>query len=354
MRDAPGVLLILLLPCLASCQSANLWAEPVQKLEDAWTLNLYVENDLFGDTDRNYTSGVRLSWVSPDLSSFRYDPSVPPVINRINDRIDRLLGPEKGLNRNVVISLGQLIYTPADSAASALIDDDRPYAGYLYLGFGYHGRTDDNLDSLEVSLGIVGPSALGEQAQDSIHSIRDIDKFHGWDNQLRDEPTLQLVYETKKRMLKQLLPLGLEHDFIGHAGAALGNVGTYVNAGGEYRLGWDLPEDFGTSAVRPAGDNSAPGKGDLRLRRGSKLIYGLHGFVSADTRLVAYDIFLDGNTWKESHSIDKKYLVAELSAGLSFLISNWKISYAQVFRTREFRGQPHHHEYGSLSLSYTW
>ncbi|MAS41337.1 MAG: hypothetical protein CMK33_06440 [Porticoccaceae bacterium] len=80
---------------------------------------------------------------------------------------------------------------------------------------------------------------------------------------------------------------------------------------------------------------------------------GVHAFLAIDTRLVARDIFLDGNTFKDSHSVDSKPLVADAYAGVSFLAGRWKISYAQVFRTREFDGQPHHHEYGSLSLSYS-
>ncbi len=138
------------------------------------------------------------------------------------------------------------------------------------------------------------------------------------------------------------------------AGGALGNVGVYLNAGAEYRFGLDLPEDFGTSAVRPGGDNSAPGRGDIRLRHSDKLIYGLHGFVSVDARAVAHDIFLDGNTWKDSHSVDREPLVADVAIGASVLVGEWKISYAHVFRTRGFKGQEQSHEYGSVSLSYTW
>jgi len=328
-------------------------SQPIQA-EDAWTSNLYVENDLFGDTDQNYTNGIRLSWVSPNLDSFRDDPDVPDLINRVNDRLDRLLDFKDSLTRNVVISFGQLMYTPEDKEATELLRDQRPYAGYLYLGFGYHSRTENRLDSVEVNFGVVGPSALGKEAQDFIHDLRDIDKFQGWDNQLRDEPTLQLVYENKLRLFKHAFPMGIEHDFISHAGAALGSVAIHLNAGGEYRIGWDLPEDFGTSAVRPGGDNSAPGRGDVRLRDSDKVLYGLHGFISLDGRVVGRDIFLDGNTWKNSHRVDKEDFVADLSVGISFLVHRWKVSYGQVFRTREFRGQPHSHQYGSLSLSYTW
>ena len=327
---------------------------PAAPIERPWTTNFYLENDLFGTTDQNYTNGIRLSFVSPNLSSYRDDPAVPALVNRINERLDKLLDFRDGLTRNLVVSLGQLMYTPGDPEPRELIVDDRPYAGYLYLGFGFHARTADRLDSVEVNLGVVGPAALGEEAQDAIHGLRDIDKFNGWDNQLRNEPTLQLVYENKLRLFDQPLPGGLQHDFISHAGAALGNVASYLNVGGEYRLGWDLPEDFGTSAIRPAGDNSAPGAGDIRLYPSDKWLHGLHGFVSVDGRAVANDIFLDGNSWPDSHSVDKEHLVADVAVGVSFLVRQWKISYSQVFRSREFKGQARHHEYGSLSLSYTW
>jgi hypothetical protein len=321
---------------------------------DPWTLNLYLDNDLFSNTDQDYSNGIRLSWVSPNLSSYRDDPAIPAVINRVNRRFDKLLGLKSGQTRNIVISLGQQIYTPEDREARKLLVDQRPYAGYLYLGMGYHARAQNRLDSVEVNLGVVGPASLGEQSQDAIHQLRGFDKFNGWDNQLRNEPTLQLVYEQKRRLFRHGLPGGLEHDFIAHGGAALGNVGSYINAGGEYRIGLELPHDFGTSAVRPGGDNSAPGAGDLRLSRSNKLLYGLHSFIAFDGKAVGNDIFIDGNTWKSSHSLDKEYFVAEVSAGVSLVIDRWKLSYSQVVRTREFRGQPHHHEYGSISISYTW
>ncbi len=331
--------------------------------DEPWTVNAYFENDLFSETDQNYTNGIRLSWVSPDISSYETDPRLPNWVREVNDKLDFFHDSNKGLARNLVISVGQLMYTPSSIDAEELLEDERPYAGYLYMGFAYHTRSDSQLDTVEVNLGMVGPEAQGEQTQDLIHKIRAFDKFQGWDNQLKNEPALQLVYEHKRRLFKDLLlPQGLfasgklstvEQDFIAHGGVSLGNVATYVNFGGEYRIGY-LPDDFGTSAVRPGGDNSAPGRGDPRRRRGNFPIFGLHGFVALDTRLVVRDIFLDGNTFRDSHSVDKEPVVADISTGVSFLTGHWKVSYAYVVRTREFQKQPHHHQYGSLSLSYSW
>jgi lipid A 3-O-deacylase len=42
-----------------------------------WVVNIYFENDLFGETDQSYTNGIRFSWTSPDLSSYETDKTLP-------------------------------------------------------------------------------------------------------------------------------------------------------------------------------------------------------------------------------------------------------------------------------------
>lgn len=327
---------------------------PALATDAPWTASLYFENDLFGETDQNYTNGIRMSWISPDTTSFENDPDFPDWLRTFNHRLRYFHDDGDDLEHNLVLSLGQLMYTPSDTETRAPVPDQRPYAGYLYAGIAYHTRDEKALDVVELNLGIVGPSAQGEAAQDAIHDLRGFEKYNGWDNQLKDEPALLLVYEHKQRLFRRPLRGNLAHDFIAHAGLALGNVATYANVGGEYRVGWDLPDDFGTSAVRPGGDNSAPGKNGPRRRHRARPIYGLHVFVSVDARVVARDIFLDGNTYKSSLDVDKEHEVADISAGISFLSGRWKVSYASVIRTREFKQQPHHHKYGSLSLSYSF
>lgn len=317
-----------------------------------WTVNAYFENDLFNETDQNYTNGIRLSWISPDTTSYQNDPAFPSWLRAANRRLRLLHSNDPATEHNLVVSLGQLMFTPDNTRATAPLPDQRPYAGYLYSGIAYHTRSNLRLDVMEIDLGIVGPSARAHEAQNFIHHLRGFDTYNGWDNQLHDEPTVQLLYEQKRRLLQTNWRGGFGHDFIGHAGASLGNVATYLNFGGEYRIGWDLPDDFGTSAVRAGGDNSAPGRDGLRRRSGPRF-YGLHAFLALDARLVARDMFLDGNTLRGSASVDKKAAVADLAAGASFIAGRWKISYARVLRTREFDGQPHPHRYGSISLSYS-
>ncbi|NVK40036.1 MAG: lipid A deacylase LpxR family protein [Oceanospirillaceae bacterium] len=318
-----------------------------------WTYNFYLENDLFSETDRHYTNGIRFSAVSPDIDNYLYDPRLPRWVRRVNDWFEPLYPvPESRtdeVHRNIVLTAGQLIFTPEDIDRTTLDPDDRPYAAWLYGGVGYHAKTREKLNSVELNFGVVGPAALGQEAQDFIHELRGFDKFQGWDHQLKNEPGLQLVYEHKRR-IRELPPgTGWGADLIWHDGGSLGNVATYLNAGAELRAGWRLPDDFGTSALRPGGDNSAPGRGDPRMHGG----LGIHGFLSLDGRWVLRNIFLDGNTWRDSHSVDKEPLVGEAAYGISAVYKRWKVSFAQVHRSREFEGQPKSNSYGSLSVSYS-
>lgn len=314
-------------------------------------LSLYVENDLFFHTDRNYTSGVKLAWVSPDLDSYDRDACLPDWVKPMNERVRNMFGFSSigAHERNMVITLGQEIYTPGDRARRDLILDDRPYAGWLHLGLGYNERRRpadsgiERLDSLEVNLGVVGPLALARFSQNLIHDLRGFERWDGWANQLRNEPGVQVIAERKFKGLYERRKV----DAIGHYGVSLGNVATHLNAGMEVRFGTDIPDDFGSSPVRPAGNNSAPGvyRRDVSGRR------GIHAFAAFDLRAVARNIFLDGNSFRSSHSVTKEPLVADIALGVAAFAGAWKFSFGRVIRSKEFAGQTSRHAYGSFTLS---
>jgi len=134
-----------------------------KKAKDTQTFSFYLENDTFADTDREYTSGVRLTLISPDLTGYRENPRLPewsyPVIEKLP------FVNEPGFQHAVSFSIGQNIYTPEDLERSDLIQDDRPYAGITYLAIGFHSKNNHRMDSLELDLGIVGPHSYAEQCQ---------------------------------------------------------------------------------------------------------------------------------------------------------------------------------------------
>ncbi|MBW1821694.1 MAG: lipid A deacylase LpxR family protein [Deltaproteobacteria bacterium] len=326
-------------------------SEQCEAAENRRTFSFYFENDLFADTDRHYTNGIKLSWISDDLTGYAKSDSLPewslPIISRLP------FINEQGLQRNVGLSIGQNMYTPRDIVSEDLLEDDRPYAGWTYFGLGLHSKNERHLDSMEIQLGIVGPESFGEQTQKFVHELRGSQSPNGWDNQLKNEPGLAVVYERKWRFLYSGIVGKYGLDLIPHLGGALGNVYTYANAGMEARIGWNIPRDFGTSLIRPAGESNAPlNEQDPRLSRDQD--FSLYVFAMADGRGVLRNIFLDGNTFTDSHSVDKKYFVADVGVGVGLIIHSFKLSYTHVFRTKEFKGQKGDQVFGSITLAFTY
>ena len=338
--------------CLVTTNANAAGTEPEN---DSWTFSLQFENDLFGDTDQNYTNGIKLSLVSSDLTRFRdadrFQPWIVWWANHLPFVNDDLHNDQ--IQRNIAFSIGQKIFTPQNIQETTLINNDRPYGGWLYFGTGFHTKTPKRLDTLELQLGVVGSYSLAEDAQNFVHKLRDILSAKGWDNQLDNEPAFAVIYEQKRRFRPDNFHKKWGYDVIGHAGGAVGTVYTYGNVGAEARIGWNIPADFGTSLIRPGGDTNAPiDSSDTRLSY--RHDFSVHAFAAVTGRVVLRDIFLDGNTFSNSHDVEKKYLVGDLIVGASAIINGIKFSYAQVFRTKEFVGQADSHNFGSISISFTF
>ncbi|MHB8829200.1 MAG: lipid A deacylase LpxR family protein [Syntrophales bacterium] len=317
------------------------------------TLTLCVENDLFSldDYDRYYTSGTKISWISRDVSDYGEIVKAPSWMQRLLEWMPFVNDP--GEQRSVSLSLAQDIYTPDDKWRSALMPNDRPYAGLAYLGMGLHSKNESQMDTLEFDIGIVGRHSYAEDFQKEIHIlIKDVDP-KGWSNQLHDEPLVNIYGERRWKALKSATFREVGFDFIPHAGMAAGNAYTGINLGGQLRFGWNIPNNFGTFMIRPGTDGNVSGDDDRSFARRFPR-FGIHLFLAVDGKFVARNIALDGNTFRDSHSIDKKPFVADLVGGIGMNIRRFKFAYSYVYRTKEFDTQKKEQQFGSISLSFAF
>lgn len=310
--------------CLASPTLA--WAERA-------TYSLLIENDSFTGTDQHYTNGLRLSYLSAG-------DAVPGYIRRFAQAVP-FVRPNAVLRAGYAV--GHNIYTPNDIASTAPVPHERPYAGYLYAGFAVVAEADNILDTWELDLGVVGPAALGEQVQNDFHRLIGVPVARGWAHQLKDEPTVALTHERKWRHLWRHPRSGLGTDVTPHLGIGLGNVASYLNGGLTLRVGEGLDRDFGPPRIRP----SLPGSGFFRDPDG----IAWYLYAGVDGRLVANNIFLDGNSFRDSPSVDKKARVGDLQVGLVVTFSQVRLAYTHVFRSREFVGQVEGDHFGAVSVS---
>lgn len=316
------------------------------------TFTLYMENDLFYNTDRQYTNGIKLSWISPDLSDYRDNPTIPAWSYPLIERLPFINEP--GYQRSVSFSVGQNMYTPEEIERSDLIKEDRPYAGITYLALGFHSKNSRRMDTLEFDAGLVGRHSYAEDCQKFVHESIDSADPKGWKYQLHDEPIFNIFFERKWRSVALRWKNGLGFDCIPHIGSGIGNAFIGANAGGEIRCGWNLPNDFGTYIIRPGSDSNAPvDNTDPRFFHFPHRV-GIHFFIAADGAAVAHNLLLDGNTFRDSHSVDKEPFVACITGGIGCIVNRFKITYSHVYLTKEFTTQEKEQQYGTVSLSYTF
>lgn len=298
------------------------------------TFTFTYENDLLAGTDRYYTSGFQLAWRSSS-----YDP--PAWLAGLTQ--GGILFPEGGTPR-WGLAFGQNIFTPADTARRNPDPLDRPYAGWLYGAINLTSYTRTEYGSVELQLGVVGPSALGEQTQNNVHDFLNIDRAYGWDFQLKDEPGVNLILTRQWRFSSEPLWQDVAVGIVPTLVASLGNVQTYAAAGLMLRFGNELEADFGPPRMRPSVAGSAFYQPDGR--------WGWYAFAGVEGRAVAQDIFLDGNTWRDSRSVDKEVLVGDATAGIAIIMPFARLTIAYTARSREFDTQRNTAQYGSASLSF--
>ncbi len=325
------------------------WEAPAQASSDDPDLerivNFQLENDLFGGgTDRHYTHGSRISvFSSEEPTKFEED-----FKNDLDSYIPKELWPE---SKRIGFILGQNMFTPEDISRSDLIEDDQPYAGWLYLGalvVTENSSGDKSyLNTLEINIGMIGPAAQAEVIQTEVHRIKGIPLPNGWEHQLENEPGFVLYYEHKRNFRTEADVSGVKADIMPSAGFALGNVYTYGTLGALVRIGNNLQGDYGPPLIRPG----LSGSGFFKRQKG----FNWYLFAGVQCRAMGRNIFLDGNSFQKSHSVSKKILVGDLQVG--FMVTfyeRYRLGFTNVYRTKEFKGQREGDEFGSINLSIRW
>lgn len=292
------------------------------------------ENDIVSGADRDYTNGVRLDYISPknDLTLFGA---------AARENLGWLSGADAWYE---TFAVGQNIYTPSDITDPNPPPGERPYSGFLYGSYGLVADRGDQLDTIAIDIGVVGPPSLAEPTQKFVHELINSDKPMGWDNQLETEPAFRVIYERKYRYNYDFdLPvIDLGVDAAPHFNVALGTIDTSVGVGGTVRIGQDLGDDYGPPRVRPA--VSSPG---FFVNQDG---FSWYLFAGAEARFVGRNLFLEGNTFGQQDGVTINRVVADLQVGAALQVGAVELSYTHVLRTEEFKAQDRMAEFGSLNI----
>jgi lipid A 3-O-deacylase len=335
---------------LASLPAQKAISTPLLPATSQVVLGVVEENATFSPNgnDRHYTEGLKLSFTSGPLgeNSIWSAPSRWLANNLfLFDRRTREVD-----NRLEWTVVGQSFFTPEDHRISDPSLSDRPYAGWLYTGLDLiQDYNAQQLTSLEILAGVVGPWALGEQVQNNVHRFFNQQPAKGWDHQLTNEFGFAISWERKWRFNHEL---GNEYswEIIPDAGITAGNVFTFGEAGLLFRWGRGLKADWGPEMIRPGYSGTSYFSGDR-----AKVRLGWDFYIGTQGRVVARNIFLDGNTFADSRSVDKEPVVADLLLGVElFTVEGLRLGFSLVARTPEFRQQRGMDNFGSINAKYSF
>lgn len=330
---------------LAASLAPLLGMTATARADDSHRITILEENDsIYFNSDKHYTQGIRASDLGPALAPkdgwnrpFDWVGNVAPIFQ----------GGGVDTQRRYAVFLGQSIFTPKNLTLRPPDPTDRPYGGWLYVGTSLLQETHRNmLENLELDAGVVGPGAFGKQVQNDFHQLIGDAQAKGWSNQIQNEPGVTLTYERLWRL--PLVSLGgISSDFVPQLGATVGNVFTYGEVGALFRVGHNLQADYGPVRIRPA--LSGTDYFDASHLEGH---YGYYWYIGAQGRAVGRNMFLDGNTFRQSPHVQKRILVADYLTGVTvFGGQAWRLDFSMARRTREFIGQKSSDVLGTAALS---
>lgn len=270
-------------------------AEEKAPAQDKARWYLQVDNDVILDGDRWYTSGVRLARVAGDGA------------------------------KRTEWGLLQEIYTPEAERWAPGVDDRAPAA--RLLGYrAWHTLGPGALDTLELAIGVRGPSALGEQSTREIHRYVPA-PYVDWSRQEGDQLDAQVAAVRSH-------PWSVFHV---HYGAVAGTEIIHAHAGLEVRVGPAAERASFSSAMRFAATPPA-GAGEASWA----------AFAGVSARAVLRNALVRRNYDPFGPELDPKKGVARAAVGAIATWSWGSASATAIWETREFDAQREPHAWGSF------
>jgi lipid A 3-O-deacylase len=258
--------------------------------DSRWYLQL--DNDAVFGTDRWYTAGQRISRVKDDLE----------------------------------IGVLQEIYTPDGKKEPAL--RDRAPTARLIPTIARHFYDEGVFQTLELGVGVRGPSALGRQTTQSAHHLVTAAPID-WSRQLSDEVDAHVAAVRSQSLFSDFFKI--------HYGAVVGNVMTYAHAGFELRAGDK------TLASLPLRFASTP-----PFSRGSPCNWS--AYVGVSERAIARNELIGRNYNQFGPELVHRRSVGRLATGFAYRARWGVVAFDLVNDSQEFNGQGEPFRFGSLTI----
>jgi hypothetical protein len=253
-----------------------------------------IDNDAVFGTDRWYSAGSRISRVQNDIE----------------------------------VGVLQEIYTP-DAKNWDFGTRDRVPTARLIASIAKHFHDDGVYQTIELGLGVRGPSALGQRTTQAVHHV--ISAAHvDWSRQLPDELDAHVAGVRTQSAGTEMLKV--------HYGAVLGNQVSFAHAGLELRIGdTTLASQQLRFVPTPPFPVGVP-------------VCNWSAYVGVSARAVARNELIGRNYDPFGPDLERKPTIGRVATGFSYRPSWGVVRFDVAWESREFDGQGRPTRFGSLAL----
>ncbi len=280
--------------------------------ESTWRLG-WANDEIMG-SDNQFTNGAFLQLSSATAGSLAATSGTPAFSKALAAWV---LPERDGLHYRESWTLGHNMQTPDDIGRRDLIVTDVPYVGMAGWSNSFYAFDDREFTGFQTLVGWVGDLALAEPVQTTTHAITRATEPKGWDNQLANEPLLNVYAMRKVKFFN-----GRWLDAAWNVDGALGNFFTQAQAALELRFG-RRPGGF-IPSVLPVGHMLDQ---DARLGRSDRGYFYASAIVRASAVAFAMprdgNLLRDGDRWTENERIDTERLLGQLVLGLHYERPAW-------------------------------
>ncbi len=306
---------------------------PAQAAESNW-LAVTVDNDILVGDDNGYTNGIYFSWFEAGDQTERHVP------HWLAAPLSWSLDLESVKTSLQVYSVGQTMVTPEDITIENPPLYEIPYSGALLFNYTYIAVEEAHADSVGTVIGVVGPSSGAEATQKWVHCLIGADEPRGWDTQLEDEVVFQL---SRGRLWRTWSASDDRMDLLVLGEAGLGTLSSFVASAMLIRFGSDLSRTFATPLlINTRSANPAAINGGWYLFAGVRFEY------------VINQIFTDGNTYRDSRSIDYDQSQIGLTTGLAYSWENASITFALYESNISDKATRHITRFGTFTFGWRY
>jgi hypothetical protein len=273
-------------------------------------------------SDRYYTNGLFINY------------------RRAMDQSKLKNGLEK---KTYEISAGQKMYNPISGYAPDPEKQDRPFAGYLYVGGALSWfHSNESVLKTSIEIGTTGPNSLAEDGQELLHNTVGFYELDGWQYQIRNEMAVNLSAQYTK-LLHRASNNAIDFSFDGYA-----NVGTTFSGAGAgilFRAG-GINQLFNSAYTNAVIGNNAKTKALVKRE--------IFFYAKPQLNFVAYDATVQGSMFNNNSPVTFgiKPIVFAQQIGFNYSSQRFTFDFGMLFKTKEIKSTAKAHQYGSISMFY--